>query len=130
MVAIGIVYYQTLPETAAADAGAEKLPTQSHKTNTLTIALFKKGKVIGHLTTRITYDVALSGAEPAEGLLDFIIEDRLHKVVYDNGDPGMKRKRDEIEKDISEKLQLLFDNDEAGHKIRNIKLTKTNFLIK
>ncbi len=101
-----------------------------HRTDTISIALFKNGKVAGHLTTRIAYEVVDPTSSDSAAPLNFIIEDVLHEAVYGANNLSEKLEKSALETEIVGHLQSALDRREGIPRIQNIKLDKTNFLLK
>lgn len=82
LVTIGAVYGNMHLSTQSDEVKVEKASYDDHMTDTLTIAIFHKGKVIGHLATRIKYKLPDTMDTDGPIPIKVMIEDGLYEVVY------------------------------------------------
>ncbi|MEM8748835.1 MAG: hypothetical protein AAGF28_00925 [Pseudomonadota bacterium] len=122
-------WFQMQP--AAEDGDVVQAELHTHKTPTMAIALFREGRVIGHLVTRVELEVTADSLAAPGYPLDAIIEDALFTAVQAAVAGEAPLSGEALEgQSMQTRLKNLLQTRQPNMTISSIKLLSSEFLLK
>ena len=101
-----------------------------HRTDAISTALFDDGKVVGHLTTRIHFQLQKGTEELVPVALDLIIEDGLFDVTFNMKAHELIKLKENDLKSLASKLQQTLGQRKTPLAIRNVRFENTRLMLK
>lgn len=129
LVTIGAVYANMHFSSQSEEVEVETVSFENYTTDTLTIAIFNKGKVIGHLVTRIKYELPDTMSQDGPVPIKVMIEDGLYEVVYKMRVGKLMKLQDEDLSEIGKNLTQLLNTRKTPLPIANAMLHDTQILM-
>ena len=103
---------------------------EEYKTETLSVALFKRGKVVGHFTTRVRYELPETVAAKFPVPVSMLIGDGLHEVAYSMEADKLLSVKERDLGGIETKLTAVLQQRKTPVPVRNLRLENTRLMIK
>jgi len=119
-----------MPTSPDVDENGEEISYEEHKTNTLSVALFKNGKVVGHLTTRVSFELPVASGKSLPVPLSMIVGDGLHEVAYGMQTKQLVRLREREIGEIETRLTKILNERRTPLQVRNLRMENTSLLTK
>ena len=126
-ISVAVFAVDRLPQSSPDET---EIAYEEQKTEQLIVAIFRKGKVIGHLVTNVRYELPSEVISGPPIPVAMIIGDGLHEVAY-----GMKTKElvhlkeDNLHK-IEAKLTKVLNERRSPLPVRNLRLENTRLMMK
>ena len=130
IVTVAVVFVPGL--FAGGDADGEPAPAAliDHRTNTMSAALFERGRVIGHFTTRIRYQLP-EGSVDAEAIpVEQIIMDGLFELIHQMKPQDMAKLRERELAAMGKDLAELLNNRSTPLPIQNLRFDSARLMVK
>lgn len=130
IVTVAVVFLPTLlgGETSDGEPVAETLI--DHRTNTMSAALFQNGRVIGHFTTRINYQLPEGAVDADIVPVDEIIMDGLFEVIHQLEPKEMAKYRERELATMGNKLAQLLNGRSTPFPIENVRFDSARLMLK
>ena len=101
-----------------------------HRTNTMSAALFERGKVIGHFTTRIRYQLPEGAIDADVVPVDQIIMDGLFELIHKIKPRDMAKLREGQLAGMGDDLAELLNNRSTPLPITNVRFDSARLMLK
>ena len=130
IVTVGVVFVPGL--FAGGDADGEPAPVTliDHRTNTMSAAMFERGRVIGHFTTRIRYQLPKGAVAPETVPVDQIIMDGLFELIHQMQPKDMAKLRERELVAMGKDLAELLNNRSTPLPVQNLRFDSARLMVK
>ena len=130
IVTVGVVFVPGL--FASDDNEDEPAPAVliDHRTDTMSAALFERGRVIGHFTTRINYQLPDGAVDPDVIPVDQIIMDGLFELIHKIKPRDMAKLREGQLAGMGDDLAELLNNRSTPLPITNVRFDSARLMLK
>lgn len=127
---LGVAYLQ-LPSQNGPVKNEEAAPAPaSGETHTFSIALLEKGELIGHLVTRIEYQMESAFPESATMPIRTIIEDGVLQAVSSIGISRFRKIDEDLLKEVGDRLVTQLNEGDPAIPLSSAKLTRTELMMR
>lgn len=129
LVTVSVVFVPTLLEGGKED-GPKEIALEDHRSDTMSAALFSRGKVVGHFTTRLRYKLPVGIVDPEKVPVDQIIQDGLFELIH-RSDPKQLSKIGESElAAMAEELTVILNGRSTALKITDVQFESARLMLK
>lgn len=130
IVTVAVVFVPGLLAGGGEDGEPAPATLIDHRTNTMSAALFERGRVIGHFTTRIHYQLPDGAIDPDVIPIDQIIMDGLFELIHQMKPKDMAKLRERDLMGMGEDLAVLLNNRSTPLPIQNVRFDSARLMVK
>ena len=130
VVTIGVVFVPGL--LAGSDEDGEPAPAAliDHRTDTMSAAMFERGRVVGHFTTRIRYQLPEGAIDADVVPVDQIIMDGLFELIHQLKPKEMAKLRERELVRMGDDLAEMLNNRSTPLPISKVRFDSARLMVK
>ena len=130
LVTSGVVFAPALLKGSGTEDGPVQKAMVDHRSDTMSAALFSKGKVVGHFTTRLRYQLPDGEIDPEQVPIDQIIQDGLFELMLQSKAEELSKLGESELAEMAEQLTEILNERSTPLNISNLRFESARLMLK